>query len=83
MVRAKRLQLHQPATYQIRVQGNLPSRWRAYAQDMDIIVEDDDEECPVTVLKGTLLDQAALMGVLTFLYDHRLPLLTVEYLSTR
>ncbi len=78
----KRLQMHHPATYQIRVQGTLPVRWGDYVQGMDITIECDDEECPVAMLSGTLLDQAALLGVLTFLYDHHLPLLTVECLST-
>ena len=78
----KRLRLHQPATYQIRVQGTLPVRWGDYVQGMDIAIECDNEECPVAMLSGTLLDQAALLGVLTFLYDHHLPILTVDTLST-
>ena len=78
----KRLRLDQPAPYRIRVQGMVPDRWRGYIQDMDIVVE-DDEECPVTILTGRLLDQAALLGLLNFLYDQRMPLLTVECLSIR
>ncbi len=76
----KRLRLDQTASYQIRVQGMFPARWRDYIQGMDIIVE-DDEECPVTMLTGRLPDQAALLGVLNFLYNQRLPLLSVECLS--
>ena len=77
----KRLRLDQPASYQIQVQGMFPARWRDYIQDMEIIVE-GDEECPVSILTGGLRDQAALLGVLTFLYDQRLPLLSVECIST-
>lgn len=76
----KRLRLDQTASYHIRVQGMFPARWRDYIQGMDIIVE-DDEECPVTMLTGRLPDQAALLGVLNFLYNQRLPLLSVECLS--
>jgi hypothetical protein len=76
----KRLQLDQPASNHIRVQGIFPARWRDYIQGMDIRVE-GNEECPVTMLTGRLLDQAALYGILNFLYDQRLPLLSVECLS--
>ena len=75
-----KLRLDQPAPYQIRVQGMVPARWRDYIQGMQIIVE-GDEECPVTVLTGRLLDQAALLGLLNFLYDQRLPLLSVACTS--
>jgi hypothetical protein len=58
-----------------------PDRWHGYIQDMDIVVFDDDDECPVTILTGRLLDQAALLGLLNFLYDQRLPLLSVACTS--
>jgi hypothetical protein len=35
----------------------------------------------ITSLQGTLIDQAALFGVLMALYDSRLPLLSVEFLG--
>ena len=78
----ERLRLDQPASYQIRVQGIFPARWRDYIQGMDIKVE-GNEECPVTILTGRLLDQASLFGILSFLYDQRLPLLSVDCISIR
>lgn len=45
------------------------------------IEEEDEGNPPVTVLKGCLPDQAALLGVLTTLYNLRYPLLLVRYLS--
>jgi hypothetical protein len=76
------LRLDQPASYQIRVQGVFPTRWRDYVQGMDINIEGDDQ-CPVVMLSGRLPDQAALLGILNFLYDHRLPLLSLECISIR
>jgi len=40
-------------------------------------VQDDDQQV-ITSLEETLIDQAALFGVLMSLYDLRLPLLSVE-----
>jgi hypothetical protein len=35
----------------------------------------------ITTLSGSIIDQAALFGVLKALYDMRLPLLSVEYMN--
>ncbi len=40
----------------------------------------DDDQHVITSLEGTLIDQAALFGVLMALHDLRLPLLSVECL---
>lgn len=70
-----------PATYIICVQGHLDEKWSDYVQGMTISTEYDECQNPVTTLTGQLLDQAALMGVINALYDHRLPILSVECLS--
>jgi thiosulfate reductase cytochrome b subunit len=70
-----------PATYRICIQGHLDENWLDYLQGMKISVDDNEEGLPVTVLTGLLLDQAALMGILNSLYDHRQPILSVECLS--
>ncbi len=69
------------ATYRICVQGNLDKKWSDYVQGMTISTENDDSQNLVTTLTGQLLDQAALMGVLNALYDHHLPILSVECVS--
>ena len=43
-----------------------------------ILVQD---EPAITILEGELVDQAALAGVLITLYEHHLPVLSVECLS--
>ena len=70
-----------PATYRICVQGHLDEKWSDYVQGMSIATECDECQNQVTTLTGQLLDQTALMGVIIALYDHHLPLLSVECLS--
>ncbi len=75
------LKHYEPATYRIRIQGTLDQSWSDYIGDMNISVETGTSERPITTLTGELLDQAALAGVLTLLYDLGFPLLSVEYLD--
>ena len=77
----KRLRVHEPAVYHIRVQGQLDERWTDYCGGMSVRVEEFGAGYPVTELRGQVLDQAALFGVLNFLYDNRLPLLSVEMVA--
>lgn len=79
----KRLRVHEPAMYHIRVQGQLDERWLDYCGGLTVRVEEVDANYPVTELKGQLLDQAALFGVLNFLYDNRMPLLSVERVAEK
>ena len=82
MEKHKGLQPWMPATYRISVQGNLPKSWSVRLGGMTITLTSEMDQPPVTTLTGSLQDQAALLGVLTTLYDLlRLPLLSVEYLA--
>ena len=76
-----RLRLETPATYRIRVQGDLDRKWSDYLQGMSVAAGRDENQHPVTVLTGQLIDQTALLGVLNGLYNYHLPLLSVECLS--
>ena len=75
---SRRLRVHEPAVYHIRVQGQLDERWLDFCGGMTVRTEGAGGNCPVTELTGQVPDQAALFGVLNFLYDNRLPLLSVE-----
>ena len=75
----RRLSLHQPATYRIRVQGQLDESWSPRVGGMAIATTTTLEQGPVTRLEGRLLDQAALAGVLDVLYSLCLPVISVEY----
>jgi hypothetical protein len=76
-----KLTLDKPATYRISVQGYLGEKRSDYLQGMTITTQSDEENHPVTVLTGPLLDQSALLGVLNGLYNYRLPLISVELIS--
>ena len=79
MARDTGLAVHQPAFYRIRVQGALDESYCDLSGGMKVRVEYELAKYPVTTLTGQLLDQAALFGVLNFLFNRRLPLLLVEY----
>ena len=68
---------HEPGWYEIRLQGSLDERWAAWFDGMSIAPEAGG----VTVLRGPVVDQAALHGLLARLRDLGLPLLSVT--STR
>jgi hypothetical protein len=78
MVKAvkQKLTLDQPATYQIKVPGELGESWSDWIQGMTITVESKGDGPPVTTLTG-VLDQAALQGLLRCLYSLGLPLISV------
>jgi hypothetical protein len=60
--------------YEIRVQGHLDQRWSAWFAGLAISYDADDN----TVLRGPLVDEAALHGVLIKVRDLTLPLLSVN-----
>ena len=62
------------AMYEIRVQGRLDQRWSGWFDGLTITYEGDD----VTVLRGPLVDEAALHGILIKVRDLTLPLLAVS-----
>jgi hypothetical protein len=77
----KRLTLGTPATYRIHIQGTLDESWSSRLGGMTIAPASQEGEPPLTVLVGHLIDQAALLGVVNFLYDLGQPLLSVECLE--
>ena len=78
--RERKLTLHRPATYQIRVPGHLDESWSDWAGGMTIRVETAGDGPPVTTLTG-VVDQAALHGLLRRLYSLGLPLISVVWLE--
>ena len=72
----QKLTLDRPATYQIKVPGELEESWSVWVEKMTIMVESKDDGPPVTTLPVTI-DQAALQGLLHRLYSLGLPLISV------
>ncbi len=62
------------AIYEIRVQGRLDQRWSTWFDGLTISYQGED----ITVLRGPLVDEAALHGILIKVRDLALPLLAVS-----
>jgi hypothetical protein len=73
----QKLTLDRPATYQIKVPGELDASWSDWIDGMTLTVESEGEGPPVTTLTGTV-DQATLHSVLRRLYSLALPLISVH-----
>lgn len=61
------------ANYEIRVAGSLPPQWRDWFDGMVIDLENGE-----TLLRGPVVDQAALFGLLKKIRDVGLPLVSVR-----
>jgi hypothetical protein len=59
--------------YQIKVQGRLDESWSGWFNSMTITFEGD-----TTTLTGAVVDQAALRGILSRLWDLNLALISVN-----
>jgi hypothetical protein len=73
----KRFPFDRPATYQIRVQGQVDPAWTDRLGGMAIFLDSPQTDPAVTTLEGELSDQAALLGVLNGLYEQHLTVLSV------
>jgi hypothetical protein len=65
-------------TYEIRARGSIADNWSDWFEDMTIEHEAGPEGIPITTLSGTIVDQAALIGILRKLHNLRLQLLSVN-----
>jgi hypothetical protein len=83
MPRKKGLTFETPGVYRISVQGFVDESWSDRMNGVEIRVQDLPDEAPVTLLTGRFIDQAALAGALSTLYDLGYPLLKVELLEPR
>lgn len=64
---------HEPGRYEIRLKGHLDTRWAARFEGMRLTHASDG----TTVLAGSVVDQAALHGVLRTVRDLGLALVSV------
>ena len=63
--------------YEIRLKGHLETRWAAWFEGMTLRHEPDGS----TLLSGSIVDQAALHGVLQKVRDIGVPLLSVTHVA--
>jgi hypothetical protein len=66
--------LSRPRIFQIRVGGHLGDEWTDWFEGLTIT----REECGDTLLTGSVVDQAALHGVLKKVRDLGMPLVSVN-----
>ena len=77
-----KLTMYETAVYRIRIQGAFDETW-LQALNPDWTIQFNDGSAQVTTtITGVICDQAALMGLLSSLYDVGLPLLSIECLET-
>ena len=62
--------------YEIRVEGHLEPRWEAWFDGLTLTRGDDG----TTVIRGPVVDQAALHGVIQKLRDLGIPLIALTQL---
>jgi hypothetical protein len=67
-------ELDKPAIYQIRIKGRLDPQWDDWFDGFIMEVQPDDE----MLLTGTIVDQAALYGLLLKLHNLGLLLISVH-----
>ena len=70
---------HEPGVYEIRLKGHLDAKWADWFDGLTITRADNGE----TLLHGTLIDQAALHGVLRKVRDLGLPLVSVNQIEPK
>jgi len=68
---------HEPGRYEIRIKGHLDNRWANWFEGLTITREDNGE----TRLRGLVVDQAALHGLLRKVRDLGLPLVAVIHIE--
>jgi hypothetical protein len=61
-------------TYRIRIKGHLAAHWAEWFDGMAITRLDNGE----TLIEGSVIDQAALHGMLNHIRDLGLPLLAID-----
>jgi len=60
--------------YQIKIKGHLGHRWTDWFEGLTVTLEENGD----TLLTGTMVDQAALYGLLKRVRDLGIPLLSVN-----
>ncbi len=64
----------QPMVYQIKIKGHLGRQRMGWFEELAITLEDDGN----TLITGTMIDQAALHGLLKKVRDLGMPLISVN-----
>ncbi len=82
MMAQHKLTMYETVVYRIRFQGAFDDSWLQNLGAEWTIQYSDETPAVTTTITGVMCDQAALMGLLSSLYNVGLPLLAVECLET-
>lgn len=66
----------QPLTYEFHINGNLDNRWASWFEGLELLYHGSN-----TILRGPVVDQAALHGLLAKFRDLGLTLLSMRALE--
>ncbi|MCL4803651.1 MAG: hypothetical protein KJ046_05085 [Anaerolineae bacterium] len=74
--------MDEPAPYRLRVHGSVSERWVDQYWEMDSFVVERTGELTTTELVGEVTDQAALLGLVTMLYDLGHAIIIIERMTS-
>jgi hypothetical protein len=66
-----------PTRYRLRLQGKVSADWSDWLSDA-MVFFDFHNDVILTVVTGTVRDQSGLFGLLSFIRDLGIPLISVE-----
>ena len=69
---------HKITIYQIIVRGGFDKRYVGWFHKMQIEVEIDQDGKSITVITGPVIDQVALRGLMTKIWDLNMELISVK-----
>jgi len=69
-----------PARYRLRLQGARTGGWGDWLDPLEVAVEGAGAEA-VTLLTGVVRDQSALFGLLSYIRDLGIPLISAELIE--
>ena len=70
---------NQQMVYQIKLKGHLGPQWKDWFDELTLTLEEDGN----TLLSGSVVDQAALHGILKRIRDLGVPLLSVNAIDPK
>lgn len=77
-----KLGLNQPARYQIEVIGHVDNKRATWFSEVKITNSYLEDGTPITVMKGEVLDQAMLHGLIEKIRDLGLPLHSINRIKS-
>ena len=78
---AKTDQKNSASKYQIVIQEQLDDSWAEWFNNFILEFKTDDQGNPITVLTGRVIDQAALNGILTKIWNLNLTVISVKQID--